>query len=227
MNFKLENFFIGVVELFSIILPGSIMTFFLLGQVNYEFFFKDLSIFPTIPSEYNWIAFLIVAYIIGHIINAIGSKLLDDLFYSKLELWNFFTKNNDLTYLVANSIKEKYLNKKDFKKLIENKEAEITSPYKWAKRFLSINSPDVLTEVNRREADQKFFRSLTIVFLIIGLWLGIVIIIERNILILIPCATCILLVLLCLWNYSKIRFKTMETAYEFIIMIYYNKNINK
>lgn len=268
MNFKLENFFIGVVELFSIILPGSIMTFFILCQIDYKEILKTLCINPAItfsalPDEYKWAAFLIAAYIIGHIINTIGSKLLDDLYYDK-GIRKFYTKNFDLAFFTATDIKDKFLNSKELKKnfftkekkiqkeyltclekkikkndggenksitlkecaddFIKNKKIEILNTFKWIKRFLSLNNPDILTEVNRLEADQKFFRSLTIVFFIIGIWLGINLRKGLNIYILIFCLIGIFFSLLCLWNYGKIRFKTTEAAFQFIIAIYHNKN---
>lgn len=227
MNIKPSDFFIGVIDFFSVILPGALVTYFLKGQF-YSRFFGDGKTFPLPENAVQgWIIFLLATYIIGNIIFLIGSFLFDTMVYDKLLRNAFFKKNLDLAYHTATAIREQFipsaswinqlvatkkLKEQEIEKLFKKDKREIINTFKWAQHFLSIKYPETLVEIKKFEADSKFFRSLVVSFIIIGAvllgkeeWIS---------------ATCFfVLSLLSLYRYGELRYKSTERAYELIITI--------
>ena len=79
MSFDPKNLFIGVVDFFSVLLPGALLTLLIQESEN-EFLkglYKGLNGIPT------WVAFLFIAYVLGHLIFLAGG-LLDDLLYEPI-----------------------------------------------------------------------------------------------------------------------------------------------
>ncbi len=224
MNFKLQDFFINVIDFFSVILPGALVTFFLKGLL-YTGVFVEEKVFPSLENRtQEVIVFLFATYIIGHIVFVIAS-LLDKL-YGKLRD-KFFKKNFDLNYHSATAIREQYipseswinqlikdkkLGEKEIKKLLEKDKHEIINTYKWAQRFLAIKYPETLININKTEADSKFFRSLVIAFIIVSF-----VLLFREQLLYSACF--FVLSLLSLYRYCNLRYKSTELAYEFIVTI--------
>jgi len=102
MNFKPANFFIGLLDFFSIILPGIILCYLQLPFLNSitNDFFKDL-----LDNTQCIVGLLIASYVAGHFVYALGS-LLDHYAYE------FFRKKvypplTDKAYLPATEIKKK------------------------------------------------------------------------------------------------------------------------
>jgi hypothetical protein len=230
MEIKPQNFFIGVVDFFSVILPGALITYFLMGIIN-DSLFGDNKVFALLGSEAaKWIAFLITTYIIGNLIFVVASLLLDQLIYDKLLRNIFFKKNFDLSYHAATNIRDEYvptssllnqiissgkLKPEEVVKLFSKPKQEIINTYKWSQVFLAFKNPGIIDEVKKLEADSKFFRSLVIAFLIIGFVLlfgneGGDITISISVFV---------LALLSLYRYGDLRYKSTEKAYELIITI--------
>lgn len=227
MDLKPQNFFIGVIDFFSVILPGALVTYFLNGLL-YTRFFGDGKVFLLPETKVQkWIVFLFATYIIGNIIFLIGSFLFDTMVYDKLLRNVFFKKNYDLGYHTATAIRKQYisseswinqlvatkkLKEQEIEKLFKKDKREIINTFKWAQHFLSIKYPEILVEIKKFEADSKFFRSLVVAFIIIGAvllgkeeWIS---------------ATCFfVLSLLSLYRYGELRYKSTERAYELIITI--------
>jgi 8-oxo-dGTP pyrophosphatase MutT (NUDIX family) len=74
-----KNFFIGVVDFFSVLLPGALLTW-IIQEPQKEFFDRFYSGLSGIP---KWVAFLFIAYVLGHLIFVIGA-LLDDFIYEPI-----------------------------------------------------------------------------------------------------------------------------------------------
>lgn len=93
MNFKPNEFFIGLVDFISVILPGSLLTAILLGvEANgkegiYTYYKGDTSIAL-------WIAFIFVSFGLGHFLNSIASGI--DWFYDWIRKQLFPYKENIL-----------------------------------------------------------------------------------------------------------------------------------
>jgi hypothetical protein len=72
MNFEPQKFFIGLVDFFSILMPGAFLAY--LG--------RDLDIsMKLVPAGFrsdsvkSWVVFLFASYLLGHFIFLIGAKL--------------------------------------------------------------------------------------------------------------------------------------------------------
>lgn len=289
MNLKPTDFLLGILDFFSVLLPGAVLTYFLSSYAHINFFNDNF--FPKMSDvkTEGYIIFLMSSFLFGHFLFAISS-FLDQIIYDRIR-GRFAKKNFDITFQLARKIKNKYViakpsevyenlrtslqkevkkfsvvqkiievrskkiqeNKKGvnfkisrwlfefkylmpywrrgiklgFKKIFyytetvvrknikENKEfnrLEFINVFKWSKAFIKINQPEMLTEINRLEADSKFFRSFFVVMVIILCfqmvqlnWFGI--------------GCCILFGLLSLYRYAEQRFKSTQTAYEYIITI--------
>ncbi len=222
MNLKPSDIYIGVIDFFSVLLPGGFLTYFLTG-VFYGRIFGEGRIFPEPTADFvGWIAFLLVAYIVGNLIFAAASFL--DLTYDR-GLRKIFQSKYDLSYKTAHLIHQKFiktdeklkellikkdLEKKVYDEILKNEKREIFNTFKWSQHFLLLTKPEALAEVQRIEADSKFFRSLVVAFLIIAavlLW-------QVKIF-----AAIVFFVfsLLCYYRYGELRYKSTEKAYQLVI----------
>src|SRR5262245_6151236 len=81
MKFEPGTLGIGVIDLFSIMLPGALATAALKGAAEPALF---PSVFPKYSGETApWVVFLFASYLLGHFIFLFGS-FLDDLLYEWL-----------------------------------------------------------------------------------------------------------------------------------------------
>jgi hypothetical protein len=195
MNFKPSDFFIGLVDFFSILLPGAILTYLQLDFLNMLL----NGVFNNEESTKFTFAFLISSFVIGHFVYALGS-LLDIYFYDGVRKL-FYPTKLDMAYTDATSIK------KNFSK--ENVSDSVNT-FKWAKSVIQIKNPEMIHAINKLEADQKFFRSFAIVALIILVpnvihWDSFQVFSWFAIL------------FLSLWRYVNRRFNCTKLAYENIV----------
>src|SRR6266566_866477 len=179
MDYKPSDFFIGVIDFFSVLLPGALLTFFLKGLL-YRRLFGEGMVFPALNNEaQKAIAFLLATYVVGNLIFLMGSLLLDNLVYDKFLRNTFFRKNFDLAYLAATSIREQHLASEtaidqivaakkltaaDETKLLAKDRREVVNTFKWAQDYLAVRYPATLTDLQKQVADSKFFRSLVVAF---------------------------------------------------------------
>jgi hypothetical protein len=75
---KPTDFFVGVTDLFSVILPGAALTFVAL-RIE-ECAGKDLLGLIQLQKEERYIAFFVVAYLLGHVTDMIGASLIDNVY---------------------------------------------------------------------------------------------------------------------------------------------------
>jgi 8-oxo-dGTP pyrophosphatase MutT (NUDIX family) len=224
MNFEPQKFFIGLMDFFTILLPGALFTY-LVEEKSWVWFF-GAKLKPTGPE--GWIVFLVSSYLLGHFIFLLGvwwDELYDAIWGRTLNkriqrlartghltcllqralLWLAFKNENDLAMERVKKIKGNYL------KSLQSKDAINT--FQWAKARLALEKPDALASVQRFEADSKFFRSLAVVLLLVlvfflpvvpGKWwctlLG-----------------CVVLWPMAFWRYVEQRHKATNQAYWFII----------
>lgn len=192
---KPGDFFVGIIDLFAIFLPGGLLTFVLYQE--YSTFF--LKVFPISGNQY-WLAFIFFSYLIGHVIFMIGSKI--DGFYD----YHRKIKNpciNESAFQCASQIKHKFLSET---------ERKAVNTYMWSMSILTTHYSDALVEINRLVADSKFFRSLVVIIPIISLiftvsgnyWHAVII---------------ILFIVPCYLRYYDRRLKSTTRAYQYIIML--------
>lgn len=202
MKFDPGSFYLGVVDFFSIMLPGGVLAFFLSGVFERNVFG---ALFPAIPpGTAGWVIFLFAAYLLGHIVFLLGSYL--DKVYDPVRklVW---PKKTDFAYQQADSLR---------RTLLGPDAARAINTYQWARAILTLNHPAGMAEVARLEADSKFFRSLVIVLVILlaatlaNNWHR-----TGN---LFPVLLGICAVL-SYWRYTERRYKSTEQAYRYMIVL--------
>jgi hypothetical protein len=135
-----------------------------------------------------------------------------DSFFHRRFKWilrQIFSENPDLAVNRVLEIKRGYVP--------DVKGKAVINAFQWAKAHLGIKYPTALVEVQRLEADSKFFRSLVIVLLFLSSWLfwktfrG-----NLNCLI---ALSCLVFCGLSFWRYVERRFKSTQQAYWFVISL--------
>ena len=135
---KPADFFVGLVDFFAILLPGAILIFWVFICVKHTG--RNLAnVLPT-EGEKNWLtlaAFAVAAYVVGHLLYAIGSLCLDPLY----DWWKDNYPPQEWNELKKKAAKEQ-------------------SDFKMMETYLRVWSAGATAEMERLEADQKFFRGL-------------------------------------------------------------------
>lgn len=91
MNFDPQKFFIGLMEFFSILLPGALLTYLFMGEAG-PAVLEDRS--ERLAGAEAWAAFLFASYLFGHPVFLLGSRL------DKLYDWaRRYTLNAQITLL--------------------------------------------------------------------------------------------------------------------------------
>jgi len=147
---KPNEFLLGVMDFFAIVLPGAIATWVISYHLP-----DDLAAKLDLSAEGNdavrWAAFLVCSYTVGHFVFMLSSRL--DTAYDR---WRKRTKprDEDRTYQAARELR---------KALTETLPEGAFTTLKWAKSYITIHCPQARAEIERLEADQKFFRSLVLI----------------------------------------------------------------
>jgi hypothetical protein len=269
MSYKLSDFYVGVVDFFSILLPGALFTLLLKDSYIESEILN--SILPEIQKGVQeWAIFIVASYLLGHFVNLVASYL--DYVY------DFITGGKRTSYALAHyfllmfycwdhayafiarlvrrkqegsvpalmsrrtpvrRIRQRVLQVRNFmrKRLISGRDPkalpiqvmrirnerlreamerdlitnnDLINAFQWAKANLMLQHATVATEVQRLEADSKFFRSLVVVLVIIS-------IISLFKLAVPALLACIFLTILSSWGYVKRRWKSVTLAYMYYI----------
>jgi hypothetical protein len=157
MNFKSSNFYIGTVDLFATLLPGAIAALIII----YVFEVEPAS---SLPAGYETIfpvlLFLLAAYLLGHVVHQSSAYLFDWL-YDALQDRTYRKRNRlDLVRCLRGELYP-----------IEQAE-KIVNNFDWARTRLLKELPAAISEIERYQADSKFFRSLILILLVLAglLW---------------------------------------------------------
>jgi ADP-ribose pyrophosphatase YjhB (NUDIX family) len=224
LSFDPQKFFIGLMDFFSILLPGALLTWLLMGEMG-PVVLGDR--YDKLDGAQSWAAFLFASYLFGHLVFLLGSWL--DEFYdwarrhtlstqikllarrgqllpwpARALIWLVFKRERNLAVDRAAKIKRQALGP------LQAQDAVNT--FQWCKALLNSESPASLAVVQRFEADSKFFRCFTVVLLILLVawpwqhkWppAGIPIVLT--------------LLALALWRYMEQRHKATNQAYWSVI----------
>jgi hypothetical protein len=197
MDAKPADFFIGVVEFFSILLPGALLTYLLLPL--------GLTVIaPVFPvpggRAEQWIAFLIVAYVMGHGLHHVGSLL--DAIYDAVYIKRYKRRVGE----------EKLLTQARARMRNQLHDSDLTSAFSWAGSYVRVHSAPAASELERSGADSKFFRSLAPVLVIAA-----VLALVRGA----PVLGAILLVgaIFAFWRYCSRRWVTSQLTYEYYLLL--------
>lgn len=138
---KPADFFIGIVDFFAVLLPGAILTGIVVRAAP--------GIADDFSSGAGAAAFAVAAYVLGQLAYALGTVL--DRVYDKLYVERWKRRSGDDPYLVR-----------------AREAAAADRPpgddlYDWADAYVRVNVEAGAAEVDRLQADSKFFRTLTVV----------------------------------------------------------------
>jgi hypothetical protein len=197
MAAKPADFFIGVVDLFSIFLAGALLSFLFLKTARDNIF----CLLPRIEGvAANWIAFALASYLLGHFASLVGAVVLDRVYDRTFVKYK--RRHGDHLYNYARKLKANVLGRED----------SVANAYKWARANVRLRGADGAIEIDRLEADSKFFRSVSVV-------LGVSTIVfatEAGWRIWLTSA--VLTVLSC-WRFADLRWKGTETAYLCLVVL--------
>ena len=227
MNFEPQKFFIGLVDFFSILMPGGLLTYLYKDWGARAILHQQA--FPLSGTE-AWMLFLFVSYLLGHFLFLLGATL-DEWLYDPLRrctywgqvgrlakekrlrarLWRsltasspFFGANADAAVMQVQRIKTRALQPLSAQSAI--------NAFQWSKARLSKDHPEGLLAVQRFEADSKFFRSFVVVLALLTIisWYQ-----HHRV----SAMICAVLLLLALYRYVDQRFKATQQAYQFVITL--------
>jgi hypothetical protein len=201
---KPGDFLIGVLDFFAILLPGSMATWLVTRYVPSADLLRHLSFGPgqaEPDSSTLWAAFLLSSYVLGHFVFMAGSRL-----DSSYDRWRRRTKPtaSDKTFQAADALR---------KRLTPSLADSTFSTLKWTRSYIQLNAPLARAEIDRFEADSKFFRSLVVVsaamvvhFLLVERTPG-------------PGAACLALGAVAYWRFCDQRWKMAELAYGTAVIL--------
>jgi|SRR5271165_882893 len=154
---KPGDFLLGVLDFFGILLPGGLATWLVAQYIPPKALREALSFglgdgTAKPDSLVLGAAFLLSSYLLGHFVFMAGAKL--DPSYDR---WRKRTKpkNRDMAFVEAEKVQ---------KKLTAGLVGGDFTTLKWARTYVQVKAPAARVEIDRLEADQKFFRSLVVVF---------------------------------------------------------------
>ncbi len=143
MAYKPADFFIGVIDLFGILVPGAVLLY-LDGDPLIDLFGLRVVQDGTV----RWALFAIGSYVLGHFLLGMGVPL------NRL-VCCFWTEAKDHFYQEAKKLSNLTINPAM---------SDRTSVFYRAYAFLRLNNASALVEIERNMADYKLFRSLTVAF---------------------------------------------------------------
>lgn len=157
---KPGDFLLGVLDFFAVLLPGGLATWLVLQYVPASTVRQALAVGldapPAAPDRVALgLAWLVASWVLGHFVFMLGSHL--DGPYDR---WRKRTvpKDADTTYLAANDVRARRT-----PSIALPAGASGLSTFKWARTYLQVRHPAARQEIDRLEADSKFFRGLVVV----------------------------------------------------------------
>ena len=194
---KPADLHVGVMELFSILLPGAALVALLVGSG----LVTDLvALLPLGQTAAQYAAFLLAAYAAGHILFLVGT-LLDEALYMRVRQ-RFWPDRDGDAYHQAGLLR---------RAAIGGTATLPMNTFSWAKSYLMLHWPAAAADVQRYEADSKFFRSLVPLLAVAA-----VILLMRNEALL--AAVTVALAAASCWRYAERRYKSTLWAYRHIIV---------
>jgi hypothetical protein len=227
---KPTDFFLGITDLFSVLLPGACIAFVglkvaehrptdLLGKLG-------LSAYEGYE---GYIAFFVVAYLLGHLMDYGGSQVWDegyDRMYARRKRSRALKRAEELLKTRSETSEEgrvavKIREAKGDRLLFEaTRLAESSMPagdrvYQWSRTWSCLRNPTAFIEIERMQANSKFFRGLISVFLIASivlLWMS-----HSDGLYALAAGVCVLLGLTSFLRFCDLRWKAVQQTYRFFI----------
>jgi 8-oxo-dGTP pyrophosphatase MutT (NUDIX family) len=228
MNFEPQKFFIGLVDFFSIFMPGALLTYLVkdwaamkfLGTAGY-----------ALNGPEPVIVFFFASYLLGHAAFLL-SAVLDEWIYDPIRALTDWGQIKRLAY--GKELSPLWLRRLAASDLLFGREADdktvmhaqrikaralhhlaaedAVNAFQWCKARLTKDLPEGLLAVQQFEAASKFFRSLFVVLATLALFYAC----HDKFL---EAGLCFAGMLPSLWRYIDQRFKATQQAYWFVITL--------
>ncbi len=153
MELKPSSLFVSLVSVLGVLFPGAIVVFLALRGIQSSQLPATL-VHVQEGSVEGWTLFIVTSYLAGQLLYALGSWFLDPIYDRTYRVYKTKLKD-DPRRLVFPLIAREY-----------SPEVVPPSTYSWARAYVVTQSPGSLPELEQLEADFKFFRGLTLAFLI-------------------------------------------------------------
>ncbi|MBN8507850.1 MAG: hypothetical protein J0L57_04490 [Burkholderiales bacterium] len=155
---KPTDFFIGAMEFFAILVPGAVLAFLLMPWRGAVFG----PLLPAVePGLAGWVAFAVVAFVLGHVLHHAGS-VLDTLYDREVRRRRRF--GDEWAYARAKAVIRRRHGIDD--------RADV-SYFQWAGSAVRARSDAAAAELDRNGGESKFFRSLSLTSALAAvLWVG-------------------------------------------------------
>ena len=242
---KPSDLFLGVTDLFSVILPGACTAFvgLKLEQRSGADVFSVLRLGST---NEGYVVFFAVGYILGHVIDMTGSIVLDrvyDLTYShrmkspSVRFWDWLKATprrvkDELRRTAGKPATESLIKEpvelfdpllKEAGRLAADSMPAGDRVYQWSRSWVCLRSPAAFVEIERLQANSKFFRGLVTVFVItMILSLTVRPAFKHNIE---SAILCLLLATTSFLRFCDLRWKAVHQTYRFFIALRSNPDV--
>lgn len=243
MNFEPQKFFIGLIDFFSVILPGAVLAYLLKSEAPGLPIVDRLA---AVGGGEGIAVFLVASYLIGHVVFLVGAYALDKAYdvvrqatlnkqirdlarhgalrpkWQRIIIHALFKHERDAAVKKAGEIRRARLKALDA--------ASAMNTFQWAKLYLSKEFPDALAMVQRFEADSKFFRSLSVGLVLVcvaSLPMTFAWLVDASMARQLPMsgrapiifALALVALPLALWRYAEQRHKSTNQAYWAVIAL--------
>jgi hypothetical protein len=206
---KPSDIYVGVVELFSVLLPGAFLEAAII-RVLFPIIHNPFA--PLLETaETQWVAFAFAAYALGAFVFPVAS-LLDGKYYDPYRQRRW-PRADDHAYQLATQLRREFFDQSP------EDDADIPmNTFAWAKSMLTLKAAAAFADVQRYEAESKFFRSLVIVlpagavFLALAWW-------KQPTLAVSALVASLLMARLSFHRYAERRQKSTEWAYRYVITL--------
>jgi hypothetical protein len=207
---KPGDFYVGVFESFSILLPGAALAASVVhvGWIDPAWLARP----PFGSPAAQWVGFALAAYAAGHLV-FLAASALDDTLYDPLRKSVWKDRPGD-AYAVATALREREL-----RAGLASLECAAAmggdrpmNTFSWAKSVLLLRWPSAAANVERYEADSKFFRSLVVV----GVAISAIALAQGAVGAAVVIAG---LAAACFWRYAERRYKSTLWAYRHVIVL--------
>lgn len=200
---KPTDLHIGVIEFFSIVLPGALLTAAIVAVWDGA---PPVARLLLASSAAQWVAFAVSAYTLGHFVFLIAAEL-DHPVYDGYRNWKW-PKCADDAFALATAERARFFDRA----LREPDDRVPMNTFIWAKSLLIMHAPAANAAVEHFEADSKFFRSLVVALPLVGVLLA-----HAGSAIALPAT--IVLSVLSFVRYAERRHKSTEWAYHYVLVM--------
>lgn len=153
-----ESINFSIVEILAVFLPGSAVTYLLYLKISVIKTLLEVHIYIIKSDSEAYFVFFICSYVIGNILFYMGTYL-DSSLYERYYYYYPDPSQNKLQKIISARKKE----------ILGFDDKSIFNNYKWARSVILLNNEAMLTDVERYTAASKFFRTLILPSLFIGL----------------------------------------------------------